>query len=660
MQKRVSICSRWFRMTARLAILDILADFEGDAPDRSLLAALSVATPMRQAEIVRLILDRAQPTGLQGLPPLLGKLEPAARRLIIENSDRLFSALRTCARSSNAQTRQNALEIISESGDARLAYLAAHAIHDGSPRIRAHAAATLLRLSRRQLEDTRRVIANLDPANGSDAASCRELANTLHGVASRREYIVNALGEALEHYESHHRPEVVEAAMPFALDLEPSLMRQSTLKRGKLSHAIEEILSDRLLPEHAPFVYIAIAFPELRRKVCAMLGRCRDNAFFCEFIRWHWVGRDPNIRKHLASIRQLAWLNDGFDAAFNLPSDVAAAAPSWLLPLGIPVGQKISLLLNLLILDDAAANRAAVWALTRIESPDCTTAIQGLLDHDSEEVRRIAQIELDRRDRGRHRPALPRSLKSRPDDWATLLQSAGVAEEFESIWQNFERLDAGLARKAGPHALQYITNFAMRLQTKLLSKSSADRLRAMRIVGTLSLGAKFEKDVYTATNDADVEIRSTAVATLSQIGGETARRILERSLADEAPEVRTAAIESMEALHLTNVRELLEPLTDSEDADVRAASTRCLLRQRVPEAARALMKMLLDPRPDHRCAALWVVDHLKLYTLEPRIRGIADADPDSRIARIAEHVCKRLAAARPKAAVPTTEVEAAS
>lgn len=644
-------------MAARLAILDILADFEGDGPDRTLLTALTVATPTRQADIIQLLLDRSQPTGLQGLPPLLNKLEPAARRLIIENSDRLFSALRTCARSSNAQTRQNTLEIISESGDARLAYLAAHAMHDGSPRIRCHAAQTLLRLSRRQLEDTRRVIATLDPANGRSAEACRELANTLHGVASRREYIVNALGEALEHYESHHRPEVVEAAMPFALDLEPSLVRQSTLKRGKLSHAIEEILSDRLLPEHAPFVYVAMAFPELRRKVCAILGRCRDNAFFCEFIRWHWVTRDPNIRKHLAAIRQLAWLNDGFDTAFNLPTDVAAAAPSWLLPLGIPVGQKISLLLNLLILDDAAANRAAVWALTRIESPDCTTAMQGLLDHDNEEIRRIARIELDRRDRGRHRSTLPRTLKSRPEDWATLLDSAGVAEEFESIWQNFERLDAGLARKAGPHALKFITNFGMRLQTKLLSKSTPDRLRAMRIVRTLSLGSTFEKDVYTAANDTDTEIRSLAVATLAQIDGETTRRILERSLADEAPEVRAAAIESIESQHLSIAQDTIEGLTDSEDADVRAAATRCLLRQRIPEAARSLMKMLLDPRPDHRCAALWIVDQLKLYTLEPRIRAIADADPDSRIARIADHVARRLTLANPKKKEGQTNAE---
>lgn len=647
-------------MAARLAILDIMADMEGDAPDRTLLAALSVASPSRQVDLIRLLLDRAQPHGLQGLPPVLGKLEPASRRLVIEHSDRLFSALRTCARSPNAQTRQNALEIISESGDARLAYLAAHAIHDGSPRIRSHAATTLLRLARRQIEDTRRVIASLDTTEPRHAGSCRELAATLHGVAARREYIVNALGEALEHYESHHRPEVVEAAMPFALDLEPSLVRQSTIKRGKLSHAIEEILSDRLLPEYAPFVYVAMAFPELRRKVVAILGRCRDNAFFCEFIRWHWVSRDPMIRKHLAAIRQLSWLNDGFDVTFNLPADVAASVPSWLLPLGLPVGQKISLLLNLLILDNEEASRAAIWALARIDSPDCTTAMQGLLDHGSEEVRRIARFEIERRTRGRNRAPMSRTLKTRPDDWATLIQSAGISEDFESVWQNFERLDAGLARRAGPHAVTFISNIVMRLQTKLMAKSSADRLRAMRIICTLSLGSRFEKDVYTATNDADPDIRGTAVATLAQIEGETTRRILERSLTDDAPQVRTAAIESIEALGLTNARELIEPLTDSVDADVRAAATRCLLRQRVPEAARSLMKMLLDPRPDHRCSALWIVDQLKLHTLEPRIRAIADADPDSRIARIAEHVCKRLAAANPKRRAQPQSTEATS
>ncbi len=101
----------------------------------------------------------------------------------------------------------------------------------------------------------------------------------------------------------------------------------------------------------------------------------------------------------------------------------------------------------------------------------------------------------------------------------------------------------------------------MRLQTKLLGKSSADRLRALRIVRTLSLGSRFEKDIYTATNDADAEIRSTAVAALAQIEGETTRRILERSLADESPLVRTAAIESIETLGLRTSRELIEDLS---------------------------------------------------------------------------------------------------
>jgi len=644
-------------MTARLAILDVLRGLDADAADETLVAALAVVTPARQLEIVRLLLKRDRAAGLAGLPPLLHKLDPQARLLLIEQCDRLFGALRTCARSSNAQTRHNTLEIIADSGDAKLAYLAAHAIHDGSPRIRAQAAATLQQLAEKHLDDATRLTADLNaaPAGGIDA--CRGAAEKLHALDESRTFIVAALEETLEHYESHHRPEIVETAMRYALDLEPSLLKQSTLKRGKLSHAIEETLSQRLQPAHATFVYIALSFQELRRKIVTILGRCNDSEFFHELIRRHWLGRDPQIRRHLGVIRRLAWLGDGYEATFNLPGDVAAVMPAWLLPLGLPVGEKISLLLNLLLLDDARVQRSAAWALTRIESPEATAALHGMLDHHEESVRRIATLELERRERAERRYTKPHTLKSRPDDWARLLEAAGISEDFESIWQNVERLDPGLARRAGTHALKFISSFTMSLQTKLLSKSPADRLRALRIVQTLALGRHFQKDVFAAANDADVEIRAAAVAALAQIDGETSRRILERSLFDESPAVRAAGIESIEALRLANARELVEPLIECDDADVRAAAIRCQLRQRVASSAKALMKMLVDARPDHRCAALWLIDQLRLQTLAPRIRVVAEADPDPRIARIAEHVARRLGLRTP---APTTGAKEAT
>ncbi len=84
------------------------------------------------------------------------------------------------------------------------------------------------------------------------------------------------------------------------------------------------------------------------------------------------------------------------------------------------------------------------------------------------------------------------------------------------------------------------------------------------------------------------------------------------------------------------------PKAFSDDADTRAAAIGALLKLQVSDAAKALIAMLQDPRSEHRCAALWVTDELCISAILSRIHEIARSDPDERIARIAEHVTKRL------------------
>jgi len=180
------------------------------------------------------------------------------------------------------------------------------------------------------------------------------------------------------------------------------------------------------------------------------------------------------------------------------------------------------------------------------------------------------------------------------------------------------------------------------VQVKLNSKRSSDRLRALRLILALSLCDHFEKDIFAAANDTSPEVRAAAMAALGQIGGETSRRICERALCDRSPLVQAAAIDALDQMRAERRAELVGPKTDSEDADVRAAAVRCLLKMRMQKAAGALITMLQDDRADHRCAALWVVDQLKLATLAPRISEFARSDPDPRIARIGQHVARRL------------------
>lgn len=629
-------------LSERPKVFEILEDIPGQAADEALLAGLPEVSPPVQNQIVRALLKRGTDAGLRGLPPLFFRLNEEAQSQIVAQSARMFTALRACVASSSPQTRQNTLDIVRRSGNPRLAYLATHAIHDGAQKIRAEAAITVLELVQKHISSRTETIRILHDTGESSPELMHTVFETMRIVADEHKFLLAALREAVEHYESHHRPEVIEAAMLLAPDLEKCLFDQATIKRGKLTHAMLELIGGELEPRFVPFVYVALCHPELRRRIVPKIAACRSIEFFAEFIRWHWLARDANIRKSLAYVRNVEWLEDGFEAAFNLPPDVAARMPSWLLALGLSSNQKVALLLNCLIVDNAAANRAAVWALVDIDTPASTVALESLLDHDNSAIKTIAKMEIARRRRTIRQAPRRSELRGRPPEWVAMLDRANLKEEFEDFWQNFEHIHPAQALAAGKHVLKYVTGFSTQLQLKLLSQNSADRFRAIRLAVALALCEHFQKDIFAAANDKTPEIRAASMTALGHIGGETSRRILERGISDASDAVQAAAINALDKMGAKRREELVLPRIESENADVRAAAVRCLLRLRVPASANALVQMLHDPRPDHRCAALWIADQLKLAALAQRIQNLAQSDPDPRISRVAMHVVKRL------------------
>ena len=626
----------------RPKVLEILEGLPGDAADQALVAGLLEVAPTLQREIIRILFDRDSEAGLTGLPPIFDRLNPVAQEQIVSNTSHLFGALRACIRSSDGQTRQNALQIIRQSGSPRLAYLAGGAMHDGSPKIRSEAAITLLSLVDRHCRAHVETTDALRDALTKDPGLFRSIGTTLQMLHDERKSLVSALRNVLDHYESHHRSEVLEASILLAHELEEGLFGQSTIKRGKLTHAMIEIISNSLSPRFVPFIYVAMCYPELRRKIAPRIAACTDIAFFAEFIRWHWMARDPEIGKHLVAIRNIAWLEDGFEAAFNLPDDVAVMAPSWLMSLGLPSDQKVSLLTNYMIVDNPRANHAALWALVRINTPAGTAALEGLRDHDDPAIQRIARNELNHRVRAGQLQNKKPKLRGRPEAWTNLLDRADLSEDFDDFWHNFEHIHAVQAKAAGHLAFKFVPGFSTQVQIRLNAQRAADRLRALRLVVTLSVARRFENDIFVIANDRTPEVRTAAMSALGQIGGETSRRILERALNDESSTVQAAAIDALDQMAADRREDLVAPKIEDTDADVRAAAIRCLLKLRKPQAAGALVAMLQDNRPDHRCAALWVVDQLKLATLAGRIAEFAKTDPDPRIARIAVHVVRRL------------------
>ncbi len=629
-------------MSERPKVFDILEEIPGQAADDALLAGITDVSPPIQTEIVRTLLKRGSDSGLRGLPPVFFRLTSDAQAQIVAQSARMFSALRACVASSSPQTRQNTLDIVRRSGNPRLAYLATHAVLDGAQKIRAEAAATVLELAQKHIASRSETIRILRETGESSPEMLHTVYETMRIVADEHKFMLSALREAVEHYESHHRPEVIEAAMLLAPDLEKCLFDQATIKRGKLTHAMLDLVGAELQPRFVPFVYVALCYPELRRRLIPRIAECRSIEFFAEFIRWHWLSRDPEIRKNLAFIRNIDWLEDGFEAAFNLPRDVAARMPSWLLSLGLSSNQKVTLLLNCMIVDNPEANRAAVWALTEIDTPAGTVALESLFDHDNSAIRMVARMEVARRKRMLRQAPRRTELRGRPAEWVDLLDRANLKEEFEDFWQNFEHINPALAIAAGKNVLKYVPGFSTHMQVKLLSQNTADRFRAIRLAVALSICDHFEKDIFAAANDRSHDIRAAAMTALGHIPGETSRRILERGINDASDAVQAAAINALDHLGARRREELVLPKIESDNADVRAAAVRCLLRLRVAASANALIQMLHDPRPDHRCAALWIADQLRLAALTQRVQNIAQSDPDPRIARVAMHVAKRL------------------
>lgn len=635
-------------MPDRPKILDFLHTVDDDAADLAMLEAIPQVDPETQNTLLDSLLDRGRDAGLTQIPELFDQLNEHGQQRIIRHAGKLFRALRMSIRSPRVQSRSNTIRIIRQSGNMRLAYLAALGVHDGAPLVRIEAAETLLHLCkehRRTYDETCDGLRDAaDGADGADAGNgvSSAIVNTLQLMREERQFLTNAIMEAVQSFESHLRTEVVEAAMLQVETLEDSIFENGSNRRGKLTHAMLEVFTRGMEPRFAAFAYIAMRHKDLRGRVVSAISNCRDTQFFAAFIRHHWLVRDPSIARSLQLVRNLAWLSDGSNRVLDLPEELFSLVPKWVLSLGLPAEAKVALIERFLMMDHPEANREAVWALVRLQSSSSTDALERVLDCDEPHLRRIAQHELNHR--RRLADVERRGLATdRPLDWSRLLAQSRLSEDFDDFWQHFERIDPALGRTGGPYATRLVPGFVTQMRLRLSARSGPDRARALRMISTLGLAELLRAEIFNLASDSDAEVRAAAMTTLGNIGDGTSRRILERALSDEFPLVQVAGMRALDRMGAEGRGEAVLPLAHSEHALVRAAAATIMLRLRMPEAVVTLIYMLNDPRPAHRSEALIVVEALHLYSLAPRVRELADGDRDPCVARLAKHVARVLA-----------------
>jgi HEAT repeat protein len=189
-----------------------------------------------------------------------------------------------------------------------------------------------------------------------------------------------------------------------------------------------------------------------------------------------------------------------------------------------------------------------------------------------------------------------------------------------------------------------------------LGSSAQDRRRAISVMRTLGLTARFAEELALLARDADPTVRSAAVAVLGTLQTPAARRTTRDALDDPDHRVQANAIESLTREQVAGQTPLLTRKLSHRDNRVRANAVRRLLQLKLPEAARALLEMLGDGNRAHRTSALWVVERMKLTTALDRIEAIARDDPDERVRARARRLLHRVGNAgnaRPAVAVVT-------
>lgn len=631
-------------MPGRPNILTILKDEGAPAADLALLTALREVDAVTSKAIVELLLLRAQKAGLLGLIELFHEFDEPICRDIIEHVDQLFAALRLASQAKDEQVRLNVLEIIRRGYAYRAAYLLDSALHDRASRVREAAADTLYALADQLLKTS-----PIPPPDRGKLTSeeTRTLTADLEDHMEDRRQVIGAIEGGLACYGMHLQPKVIEAAMWFADELGQKLWAVVGVPGSKPAHAAISVIAGVKSPRLVPFCMTALHYSTFRAPVAKSLGLCVDTAFIEEWLRQSWRLAEPKIGRAMAGIKELVVLQNRAAELGQLSHTAQRHLPRWVMSTGLPEQSRVDCLKDLYRRGDSRQRRAAVMGLLPQREEKAVSLLRAIARDNDDMPATIARFELALRypldyppsellDQPEGDAAAPSDLWGRP----------GSDLSFEKYWAAFDGMRDDERFNTGQQVIDGDASAIRLLARQMNSAVATDRLKALRIITTLGLGAKFVEHIYRLTHDTDAEVRSAAVSALGHLPSPISSRLLKQALQDEDSRVQANAVEAVERVAGPDAATDLLPKLASPDNRVRANAVKALLKLGVREAALTLLRMLEDPNRAQRISALWLIDHMGLFTLASRVIRLAESDQDetvrSRAKNLAGHVAGKV------------------
>lgn len=616
-------------MSIRPAVFEILLKERGSDADSALVAALSRAEPATTRAIIETLLIRNRPEGLLGLIESFHLLDESDRQLILGETDRVFGVLREAAQSREEQVRLNVLHVIQRGCIYRAAYLLDAALHDRSPNIRSAAAEALYGLADELLQ-TKPISTRPDGFGEHAYEGMVAAMQDLDSYAEDRRQVIGALESGLTSFNLHLQPRVVEAAMWFVDELDAKFWMTASAPRSRTAQVAIRVIEESHSPRLVPFAMAALNYTEFRPHIASLLGRTVDPDFLAAWARQSWRFVQPKSARGMCGVKELACLQNGGSALFNIPADGQRHVPRWLTTTSLAEEKKDKYLLDIIRRGSRAAARSALRVLIHHDTLRTTSLLQSIAGDEDPHLARMAWLELSRR----------RPLEYPVSELQQMLGEGAEASTpgphhrpmtFDRYWSQFDRMDDQQREELGRQLLAASEAPLATLGRRLAEQDAAARVRAIRLISLLDLVGEYQDQLYKLSYDASPEVRSAAVAALGKLPNATTRRILHNALADQDPRVQANAVEAVDETGDPNAAKDLLPLLASSNNRVRANAVKALLKLGIREAAETLLRMLNHANRAHRISALWLIERMSLFTLAKRVIAMAEGDNDQQV-----------------------------
>jgi hypothetical protein len=601
--------------------LALLTGERNRAADTALLEALPDLESHARSAAVEILVRRAHAPTLAALVFRYGDYDDELRHLVSRRIGGLHAATRAAIASPTFEDRAGAIELIRDSAEGKLAYLLADAVRSTCRQTRELAAGALHDLTARMLD---RLNTQPPPTDASV-------------VNAQADGLAEAIRTAVQRWELHFQPKVLEAALWMAERVEAAVLEKLQEPQSKIVHVLSEMIEGASDPRLASAVLRALAVPSLRPAAARAITRARNPLFIRALARRCWLLADREIEHGCRWVYEGPWVEDWLGEVRELADSEAARVVRFLGAIGGTQEKRMERFRTLLDTRGDEVRRAVLWQV--IDDPDkpATDLLTMIAARTGDEIAEIAARECRRRHR--ETPAQPRP------------RGEGVAEghvraddAFAAFFEGFDRLTPVERTKLAAELKDGVADLTGYLRAKCASTSPIERCRAVRVAKVLGVLDEVAQEVQKLAHDGEAVVRSTAVGVLSDLPGPTTTRILRDAVNDPDARVQANAVEALDRLNVEDRLPYIRAKLSSPHSRVRANAVQALLRVELREAGEVLLDMLEDPSQAHRLSALWVIERMRLRSVLNRIVELSHGDPDERVRQRAQRVFRDLGA----------------